>query len=292
VTEERVRVGEIELAYETFGERADPPVILIMGLGAQLHYWPDGLCQELVDRGLNVVRFDNRDAGRSTHLTEAGAVDLTSRAHDSALPYTLDDLAGDVAGLIAALGFPSAHLVGISLGGMIAQLTAINHRDRVCSLTSIASTTGDPTVGQARPEALAALFSPPSEATREAVSEHALEVSRVIGSTGFQLDEAWLAWRAGRAFDRGYDPAGVTRQAATVSIAADRTAGLRGLRIPALVIHGANDPLVDLSGGAATAEAIPDAELLVIDGMGHDLPRGAWPRIADAIARTVRRAEA
>jgi pimeloyl-ACP methyl ester carboxylesterase len=288
----RVSVGSVELAYETIGDRDHPPVILVMGLGGQLHYWPDGFCAELSGRRLQVVRFDNRDVGLSTHLTGADPAGAATSSGALTTVYTLSDLAADVVGLIAALGHQSAHLAGISLGGMIVQQAAIEHPDRVRSLVSIASTTGNPAVGAARPEALAALFTPPRAATREAIRDHALELARVIGSPGFELDEEWLAERAARAFDRCYDPAGVMRQAAAVAAATDRTGRLRGLRVPALVVHGTDDPLVALSGGVATAEAIPGAELLTIDGMGHDLPRGTWQAIADAIERTVRRGEA
>jgi pimeloyl-ACP methyl ester carboxylesterase len=287
----RAQVGDIELAYETLGDASDPPLVLVMGLGAQLHYWPDPFCRELADRGLFVVRFDNRDVGHSTHLEEAGPVDLASVSPGTSLPYTMSDMAADVVGLIRALGLRSAHLVGMSLGGMIVQLTAIEHPERVRSLVSIASTTGGPDVGQSRPEALAALFTPPPELTREAIGDHAVRLSRLIGSTGFPLDERWLRERAQRSFDRRYDPEGVSRQAATVGAAGDRTSRLAQLRIPALVIHGRADPLVDVSGGIATARAIPGAELLVIEGMGHDLPPGAWTQIVEGIERTVRRAE-
>ena len=289
---ERARVGDVELVYETLGRPQDPPVLLVMGLGAQLHYWPDGLCEALTERGLFVIRFDNRDVGESTHLSDRGAPDVPALMAGTAgaPPYALTDMAADAIGLLDALGLDSAHLVGISLGGMIVQLAAIEHPERVRSLVSIASTTGDRAVGGATQEALAALFAPPGT-TREEVSERAVVVSRVIGSPGFTRDEAWLRERSGRAFDRGHDPDGVSRQTAAVLTAEDRTERLRSVRVPALVVHGADDPLVDVSGGRATADALPEAELVVIEGMGHDLPPGVWPRLADAIAATVRRAE-
>lgn len=289
---ETLSVGSVELAYETFGRGGDPPVILVMGLGAQLHYWHEGFCEELAGRGLCIVRFDNRDVGCSTHFAQDGPVDLSALSAEHPPPYTLHDMARDVAGLIEGLGLESAHLVGISLGGFIVQCAAIDHPERVRSLTSMSSTTGDTQVGQGRPEALAKLFEPPTARTREAVVSHTLDVSRVIGSPGFDLDEAWLSERTGRAFDRCYDPEGVVRQTAAILVAGDRTSGLRGLHMPALVVHGSEDPLVDVSGGRATAEAIPGAELLVVEGMGHDLPRAVWSRVADAIEATVRRAEA
>jgi pimeloyl-ACP methyl ester carboxylesterase len=178
----------------------------------------------------------------------------------------------------------------MSLGGMIVQTAAIEHPGRVRSLVSIASTTGDPSVGAPKPEALAALFAPPPT-TRDEVGDHAVALAGVIGSQGFERDHAWLRWRAEHAFDRARDPDGVSRQAAAAFVATDRTEPLGAVDVPALVIHGAADPLIDVSGGEATAAAIPHAELLVIDGLGHDLPPGAWPQVADAIAATVRRAE-
>jgi pimeloyl-ACP methyl ester carboxylesterase len=287
----RAVVGDVELAYETLGREGDPPVLLVMGLGGQMHYWPDDFCHALTDRGLYVVRYDNRDVGLSTRLTGAGPATLEAiMAGGGSAPYGLEELAADAVGLVAALGLESAHLVGISLGGMIVQLAAIAHPERVRSLVSIASTTGDRSVGAPKPEALAALFAPPGT-TRDEVAEQAVALSRVIGSPGFERDDEWLRWRAGRAFDRGLDPDGVSRQAAAAFTAVDRTEGLRAVRVPALVVHGSADPLVGVSGGEATAAAIPDAELLVIDGMGHDLPPGVWSRLADAIAATVRRAD-
>lgn len=287
----RAVVGDVQFAYETFGRDEDPPVLLVMGLGGQMHYWPDGFCQALTDRGLYVVRYDNRDVGLSTHLRDAGPVDLQALLTGaSSAPYGLEDLAADAVGLLGALGMQSAHLVGISLGGMIVQLAAIEYPERVRSLVSIASTTGARSVGGAKPEALAALLAPPGN-TREEVADHAVALSRVIGSPGFEIDEQWLRWRAGHAFDRGYDPDGVSRQAAAAFTARDRTERLGAVRVPALVVHGSADPLVDVSGGEATAAAIPHAELLVIEGLGHDLPRGVWTQLAYAIAATVHRAE-
>ena len=289
----RAQVGDVELAYETFGRPEDPPVLLVMGLGGQMHYWPDELCVRLAARGHYVLRYDNRDVGLSTHLSEAGAIDLETllRGGDSPTPYRLEDLAGDAIGLLDALGLPSAHLVGMSMGGMIVQLAAINHPERVRSLVSYASTTGDRSVGAANPQALATLFTR-AGTTREEYAEHTIAISRVVGSTGFARDEDWLRERARKAFDRGLDPAGVSRQAAASMTAPDRTELLRAVGVPALVVHGTVDPLIDISGGRATAAAIPGAELLVIEGLGHDLPPGVWARLVDAIADTVRLGEA
>jgi pimeloyl-ACP methyl ester carboxylesterase len=189
------------------------------------------------------------------------------------------------------LGVDGAHIVGASMGGMIAQLIAIEHPGRVRSLTSIMSTTGDLAVGQAKPEALAALLSPPAK-NREQAMDRAVAIFHVIGSPGFELDEPDLRARTGLAFDRGYDPAGVARQMLAVAASHDRTAALRSVSVPTLVLHGTDDPLVDVSGGRATASAVPGAELVVFDGMGHDLPRALWPDMARRIAELVQRAQA
>ncbi|MFC4944213.1 alpha/beta fold hydrolase [Pseudonocardia sp. GCM10023141] len=285
------RVGEVELAYETIGDPERPTVLLIMGLGGYRHYWPDGFCRMLADSGHHVVRFDNRDVGDSTHLADHGPVDIAAvLAGRAAPPYSLEDLADDTVGLIEALGLRSAHLVGMSLGGMIAQSVAIGHPDRIGSLTSFASTTNDPTVGGAQPEAMRALTAAPPT-TREGMAEHAVATARVIGSTGFDLDEGWLRDRGRRAFDIGVDPAGLSRQTAAALTARDRTPALRSLRVPTLVVHGAVDPLCDVSGGRATAAAVPDADLMVVDGLGHDLPPGFWPSLVDVVMSIVQRGE-
>ncbi len=270
--------GRIDIAYERFGPDESPPVLLIMGLGTQMLGWPDGFCSELVGRGVHVVRFDNRDVGLSSHLTEAP-------------PYTLSDMAADTVGLLDALELDSAHLVGASMGGMIAQAAAIEHPQRVRSLTSIMSTTGDPSVGQPTEAALSALLSPPA-ATRADAIERTVSIVRVIGSPGFELDEADLRRRTGVAYDRAYDPGGIARQITAITSSGDRTASLRSISVPTLVIHGEADPLVDVSGGRATAGAIAGAELAIFEGMGHDLPRALWRDIVGAIAELVDRAEA
>jgi pimeloyl-ACP methyl ester carboxylesterase len=291
---ERVEVGTgIELAYESFGDPARPLVLLIMGLGTQMLAWNDDFCAGLAAQGLFVVRFDNRDVGLSTHLHDAPNPDVgaTFAGDRSTVTYTLSDMAADTIGLIDALGRDRAHLVGASMGGMIAQTVAIEHPERVASLTSIMSTTGDRRVGNATQAAIGVLMAPPAH-TREAVIERALAGFRVIGSPGFPLDEEGMRDRAGRAFDRAHDPLGVGRQFVAILASPDRTPALRALRTPTLVIHGREDPLVGLSGGEATAAAIPGAELLVLNGMGHDLPRALWPRIIEPIAALVERAEA
>ncbi|HET6870247.1 MAG TPA: alpha/beta hydrolase [Solirubrobacteraceae bacterium] len=283
----------LDIAYERFGDSKLPPVLLLMGLGTQMLGWPDGFCDALVARGLYVIRSDNRDIGLSSHLNDAPAPDLAAifRGDTSSASYTLSSMAGDTVGLIEALGLDSVHLVGASMGGMIAQTIAIEHPSRVRSLTSIMSSTGDPSVGQATREAMAALLSPPAT-TRDEAIERTLSILRVIGSPGFELDEADVRWRTGLAFDRAHDPVGVTRQFAAIAASGDRTAALRSVSVPTLVLHGADDPLVNVSGGRATARAIPGAELVVLDGMGHHLSRELWAEIARHIGELVARAEA
>jgi pimeloyl-ACP methyl ester carboxylesterase len=284
--------GRIDIAYERLGDPKRPPLLLIMGLGAQLIGWPDGLCDELVERGLHLIRFDNRDAGESSHMTSAPAPNfLAALAGDySSVSYTLSDMAADSISLLDALGIDSAHLVGASMGGFIAQTIAIEHPTRVRSLTSIMSTTGDRSVGQAHPAAMA-LFTGASPTNREEAVHKALAVSRVLSSPGFPPDIDAITERAGRVFDRGFDPVGMTRQAVAVIASGDRTARLRALDVPTLVIHGAADPMCDVSGGHATAAAIAGSKLVVIDGMAHDLPRALWPIFAEQIVELVRRAE-
>jgi pimeloyl-ACP methyl ester carboxylesterase len=260
----------IDVAFERFGDRQAPPVLLVMGLATQMLGWHEEFCSALVARGLQVIRFDNRDVGLSTHLNDAAPADVMAAlsGDTSSAAYRLSDMAADTVGLLDGLGLDSAHIVGASMGGMIAQTIAIEHPDRVRSLTSIMSTTGDPSVGQSTQEALGTLLAPPASSRQEAI-ERAVAIFRVIGSPGFELDEEDLRARVGMSYDRADDPPGVARQIVAILASADRTARLRSIQVPALVLHGAADPLVDVSGARATAEAIPGAELVVIDGMGH-----------------------
>ncbi|MGY1811961.1 alpha/beta fold hydrolase [Blastococcus sp. SYSU D00820] len=289
---QRTRAGDVEIAYETFGSPGDTPLLLVMGLATQMVGWPDEFCHGLAGQGLHVVRFDNRDIGLSTHLHDAGAPDvLAVLGGSAAAPYALADMADDTAGLLDALGLDSAHVVGASMGGMIAQLLAIRHPERVRSLTSIMSTTGDPAVGSPAEAAMGVLLAPPAT-DREQALQRAVDTYRVIGSPGFEFDEAGLRERAGLSFDRAHDPAGVARQLAAILTTHDRTQHLGEITVPTLVVHGAQDQLVDVSGGRATAAAIPGAELLVVEGMGHDLPREVWPQLTERITALVARAEA
>lgn len=282
----------IEIAYETFGDRSDRPLLLVMGLGTQMLAWHEDLCAALADRGFFVVRFDNRDVGLSTHLHDAPAPNVMAALGGdlSSASYRLEDLADDTAGLLDALSIDAAHVVGASMGGMVAQTLALTHRSRVRSLTSIMSTPS-PKVGSPTAEALAVLLSAPAGSREEAVSR-TITTYGVIGSPGYPLDEAWLSQIAGESYDRGYDAAGVARQLLAIHASGDRTEGLRALDVPTLVVHGAADPLVQVEGGRATAEAVPGAELMVLEGMGHNLPRELWPQIVDGIVRVADRADA
>jgi pimeloyl-ACP methyl ester carboxylesterase len=291
VSEERARAGDVEIAYETFGDPADSTLLLIMGLGVQMLGWDVGFCEMLAERGFRVVRFDNRDVGRSTWIDGGPAPDVMAvMAGDfSSAGYLLADMAGDAAGLLDGLEVPAAHVVGASMGGMIAQTLAILHPERVLSLTSIMSTTGDPSVGQATPEALQVLMNtPPDE--REGFADASVAIYTTIGSRGFAVDKDAIRQRALESFDRGHNPLGVGRQLVGIIASGDRTPALRKLEIPTQVIHGSDDPLINRSGGEATAAAIPGAQLEVIEGMGHDLPRDAWPRIVDLIVANAARA--
>jgi len=292
-TVSKVGPAGIDIAYQRFGNPDAPLALLIMGVAAQSIAWPDGFCQALVDRGLAVVRFDNRDVGLSTHFTDAPPPNLPAvLAGDlSSVSYTLSDMAADTVGLLDVLGFEQAHLVGASMGGAIAQTMAIEHPDRVLSLTSMMSTTGDMSVGQPSPDALREVFSGPPAVTRDEVIQRMVRAFRVVGSPGYPSDEKEVAARAGRSYDRCYDPIGVARQAIATVASGDRTKLLRDLKIPTLVIHGLADRMCDVSGGRATAEAIPGAELVLMEGMGHDLPPGLRSQLAERIADFVWRAE-
>jgi pimeloyl-ACP methyl ester carboxylesterase len=288
--EQFARVGEIELAYETFGERGDPAVLLIMGLGAQMIFWPSELCEALAEAGYFVIRFDNRDAGRSTVLDQHRPPDLRRvAAGDLETPYLLQHMAADAVGLLDALGIERAHIVGASLGGMIAQRVAIDDPGRVLSLASIMSTTGDPDVGRPTAEAMAVLMTR-APTDRDGYIRTTLEARAVIGSQ--PPDRERVLDLAERSFDRGYHPDGTARQFAAIIASPDRTPELRELSVPTVVIHGAEDALIGISGAEATAAAIPGAELIVIEGMGHDLPVWALERIAAALERNFERAAA
>jgi pimeloyl-ACP methyl ester carboxylesterase len=269
----------IEIAYETYGDPASPPLLTIHGLGAQMTDWPQELIGGLVDAGFFVITFDNRDQGGSTWQDGSGQPDLGALLADSnsPVPYLLSDMAADAAGLLDALGIESAHVLGVSMGGMIAQQFAIDFPTRTRSLTSIMSTTG-PNTGPPTPEAMAALLVEPVT-ERTAAIEQSLAGSRIIASPGFPFDDVGMRARAEIHYDRGHHPAGTARQLAAILASPDRAAALAGVSVPSLVVHGAADPLVTLPGGEATAAAVPGAELWVVDGMGHDLPVAIIPEL-------------
>jgi pimeloyl-ACP methyl ester carboxylesterase len=293
-TASNVGPSGIEIAYERRGNPSDPVVLLVMGLAAQLIHWSEGFLAELLRRGLQVIRFDNRDAGRSTHFHDAPKPDLRAAlAGDlSSAPYTLSHMAADAVGLLDALDLGAAHVVGASMGGAIAQTIAIEHPARVLSLTSMLSTTGDMAVGQPHPETLKAVFGGPPATTRQAVIDRAVRAFGIVGSPAYPTDPAAIAENAGLAWDRDHDPIAIARQAVASVASGDRTLRLGEVAVPALVIHGLADTICDASGGRATAAAIPGAELVLIEGMGHNLPPGLWDRFADHIAELVRRGEA
>lgn len=294
MTVDQIETGAgIRLAYESFGPADGPLVLLIAGLGVQLYFWPESLCRALAGAGLRVVRFDNRDVGCSCRFDDARRFrDLfaaVQRGEAVELAYTLDDLAADAAGLLEALGADSAHVVGASMGGAVAQLLAIHYPRRVRSLTSVMSSSGEDGYGQPCPGAMAALLAP-AVRTRDEVIAQQVGLRGLLAAGAF--DEAAARADAARAYDRGHYPPGVGRHLLAALAAPSRAASLRGLRVPALVIHGDADPLVDISGGRRVAALVPGAELLVLSGTGHDLAERDCPAIAAAIVRLVRRAAA
>jgi pimeloyl-ACP methyl ester carboxylesterase len=283
-----VTANGTQIEYDTFGNDSSPPLLLIMGLGCQMIFWPDEFCEMLAKRGHYVIRFDNRDVGLSSKFDDAGVPDIRKvvsaamQGEKVETPYTLDDMADDTIGLLDSLNIDTAHICGLSMGGMIAQVLGYRYPSRVLSLVSIMSTTGNPELPQADPEVLALLFNPPPE-EREANIEFNVKLFRTIGSPGFPFDEDWIRDVTARSYDRCFCPQGTVRQTAAIFAHGNRKPSLSGITAPTLVIHGSEDPLVPLEAGKDTNESIPGAELLVIDGMGHDLPRELWPRLVDAI---------
>lgn len=293
MAEVTARVGpDVEICYEAFGDPSKPTVLLIMGLSGPMNWWSVELCEEIAARGYHVVRFDNRDTGRSSvlrHLRVRRADVVRTFLGDRRAPYTLGDLADDAFGLLDALRVDGAHVVGVSMGGMIAQTMAIARPERVLSLTSIMSTTGRRTVGWQHPRLFPALLAPAGR-TREEYVARSMAMDRRIGSPGFPSEPDEIRARAEETFDRGWSASGVLRQMLAILAQPDRTEDLRRLDVPTCVIHGLVDPMVHVSGGRATAAAVAGSELVLVGGLAHDLPRALNPTFADAIDRTARRA--
>jgi pimeloyl-ACP methyl ester carboxylesterase len=275
-------VHGIDMEYVTEGDPAGPPLFMVMGLGAQLITWPQEFVDGLRARGFFVIRFDNRDSGLSTKFEGTPDLGALLAGDPSSAVYSIEDMADDAAALLGVLGIGRCHVVGASMGGMITQALVIRHPELFATACSVMSTTGDRAVGGPTDEALTALLRPVATSREEAI-EASMDGSRVIGSPKYPTDEAILRERATAAYDRSYCPAGMARQLGAILGSPDRTEGLRGVDLPFLVIHGEEDPLVTLSGGQATAAAVPGAKLITIPGMGHDLPKPLWDEITDAI---------
>jgi len=280
----RIRANGIDIEYESFGRESDPTVLLIMGFSAQMTMWPVAFCEGLAARGFRVIRFDNRDIGKSTHLMHLGAPNvpeamvkmMTGEPVEAA--YQLDDMAADAVGLLKALDIPRAHIVGASMGGMIAQIVAAKHPQATLSIVSIMSTTGNRALPQGKPEALAAITVPPASNAREDRIAAGMKVWRVIGSPGFPDTDEELREVVSREIDRvPYEPTGIARQLLAIVAAPPRNDILKGVRCPALVIHGADDPLVPLEGGKDTAASIPGSKLVIVPGMAHDFTKRLVP---------------
>jgi pimeloyl-ACP methyl ester carboxylesterase len=285
VSEQFCDVGRgVTLCYETFGDPSDPTALLIMGLGTQMVAWQESFCLELAGRGLHVVRFDNRDSGHSTHLQGAPpTIAQLLRRSRRAAHYTLADMADDAAGLLSELELAPAHVIGASMGGMIAQTLAARHPEKVRSLVSIMSNTGSRLTGQPALR-IYSVFLRRAPDERDAFIAHMERLFAAIGSPSLPRDLDDIRELAALSYDRDHDHEAAGRQLAAIIAAGNRTAQLRTIKAPTLVIHGSADPLVGPSGGRATARAIPGAKLTIIEGMGHDLPRAVWPRLIDAIA--------
>lgn len=282
---ERVPVGDIQIAYESFGTRTDPALVLVMGLGTQMLAWPDEFCDRLADTGRYVVRFDNRDCGLSTHLDRLPAPDPARvLLRRQPAPYSIEEMAGDTLGLMDALGLGTVDLVGASMGGFIAQAVALRSPDRLRSLTLIMTSTGSRRVGHPAPATARQLLRRRSMGDRDAAIATTVGIFRLIGSPGYAFDEEYLQQQAGLSYDRAYDPQGYLRQLAACLTQPNRTRHLRSLAVPTLVIHGLHDPLVSSTGGLALARTIPGARFIGYAGMGHDLPRALWSEIAHEIA--------
>jgi pimeloyl-ACP methyl ester carboxylesterase len=290
VPERFANVGDVTLCYETFGVSSDPAMLLVMGLGTQMLAWQEEFCQELAGRGFFVIRYDNRDIGRSSRFRAPAPTPLQLLRRDpEGASYSLEDMAEDGMGLLDRLGIEHVHVVGASMGGMIAQAMTIRHPFRVLSLGSIMSTTGARGVGRPALTLYPMLLRRAPGGGANSFAEHVVRVQQLIGSPGFPFEADEVRARARRAYGRGVDAAGPGRQLAAIVTARDRTRDLRRVTVPTVVIHGTADRLVAPSGGRATADAVPGSRLVLVDGMGHDLPRPVWPRIIDALVQNARR---
>jgi pimeloyl-ACP methyl ester carboxylesterase len=292
MAEEIAKLGDVDICYETFGSSDDPAMLLVMGLGTQMIAWPEEFCRRLAELGFFVIRYDNRDVGRSTHLRQYRPPTIRQLLlrDKRAARYTLADMADDGIRLLDHLGIERAHVVGASMGGMIAQLMAARHPERVLSLASIMSNTGHWWKGMPGLRVYPIFIRRPAS-SREGAVESFVSTFKLIGSPDFPFDEDETRRAAELSYERGYNPAGTARQLAAILASGDRTPDLRRITAPTVVIHGTKDRMVRPSGGRATAAAIPGARLVMIDGMGHDFPRPAWDRIIDAIVANARRAD-
>ncbi len=286
----RLKANGIEIEYETFGDPKAAPLLLIMGLGAQMISWEEAFCSQLADRAFHVIRYDNRDSGLSTKMESAGEPDLLAAFGGNATPaYQLDDLADDAVGVLDALGIGAAHMVGASMGGFIGQLVAINHPDRVLSLTSIMSGPGGRDAVAPAPEGAAVLMTVPPP-TREGRIEHGMWIRRVLAGAGNPFDEDVERKRVERAYDRSYYPVGTGRQLVAILAAHGRLERLTKVNVPTLVVHGLDDLLMPVENGRLVAAAVPGARLVEFETMGHNVPERFWPQILDAIAENARQA--
>ncbi|MFX1534274.1 MAG: alpha/beta fold hydrolase [Promethearchaeota archaeon] len=289
--EATVKANNIDIVYDTFGEPSASPLLLIIGLATQMIRWEEAFCQQLAELGYWVIRFDNRDMGLSTKFDEADVPDVMvlmqafQQGETIEVPYTLLDMANDTIGLLDALKIETAHVLGISMGGMIAQTIAIHYPERVRTLTSIMSSTGSPEfLIPPDPEAIALLTTPPP-VDREENIEYTVQMWRLLNGSKFPFDETYFRDYAARAYDRNFYPAGTARQLAAIIASGSRKEALKTVKVPTLVIHGNADPLVPVEGGIDTAEVIPGAELKIIEGMGHSIPTQVAPQIIEAIKR-------
>ena len=292
----QITANNITIEYDTFGSQAARPLLLVMGLGGQLIHWRDEFCEQLAQRDHYVIRYDNRDAGLSEKFGHLGVPDMMELAarlmagEPAGAPYSLDDMAADAFGLLDALDVEAAHICGASMGGMIVQTMALNAPERVHSMTSIMSSTGNPELPPSTDEAMAAMLSPAAGNRDEAI-ERSLHVNSVIGSPAYPTAPEDARARAAEGYDRAFYPEGVARQMAAIAAHGNRRPALETLEVPALVIHGDADPLVPIDGGRDTHEALRGSEFLVLEGMGHDLPEPLWPRIVDAIDTLTERSQ-